>query len=123
MVARAGSWERSYVTADAVVFSIDNARVTGPITSPSDSLPGSTLLVARMALSIFSKPAPCRCTWSKPAGKPPRGCGSALFCRSVRTCWGATRGLACSSNATAPATCGDAIDVPLRIEYPPSSNG
>ena len=55
--------------------------------------------------------------------EPRRSCGTALFCKIARTCCGETRGLACRSNATAPATCGEAIEVPLRMAYPPSSNG
>src|SRR5262249_53656819 len=57
------------------------------------------------------------------AGWPAQGAGGALFCKMSRTCCGGVGGLACRSRATAPAVCGDDIDVPLSVAYPPSSSG
>ena len=45
-----------------------------------------------------------------------------LFTRLSRTCAGVSDGFADSASAAAPATCGDAIEVPLMVlvaEFPP----
>src|SRR5688572_1611391 len=105
-----------YVTVPEPLFVIVSVCVEGPAAlSPSDSLPGSMRDAARIALSICTMPAPCRCTLSrKPSpGFPPQTFGDALFCRIERTDCGLVFGAACSRSATAPATCGEAIDVPL----------
>ena len=49
--------------------------------------------------------------------------GSALFCRIARKSDAASPGRACFSSAAAPATCGEAIDVPLIVAYEPCSSG
>ncbi len=66
---------------------------------------------------MSSIPAPCRCTLSrKPRlGLPPQFAGSALFCRIERTVSAFVFGAAWSSKATPPATCGEAMDVPLTV--------
>ena len=70
-------------------------------------------------------PAPWRCTLSrKPSpGFPHHSAGRAVFCNRCWTSSGVACGRASSSSATAPATCGDDIDVPLKFPYPPCSSG
>ena len=89
--------------------------IGSPSVSPSDSLPGVTLVVAWMAASMSRSPAPWWCVTSRNPrpGFPDQRPGVALFCRMSRTTWLFTSGRASSSSATAPATCGEAIDVPL----------
>jgi len=49
------------------------------------------------------------------AGCPDHGFGSALFWSTVRKSAAAKFGRACISSAAAPATCGEAIEVPLIV--------
>src|SRR4051812_47765444 len=71
---------------------------------------------------MFSMPAPCRCTLSR-NDVVEKVLGSAEFCRMSRTFEACSFGFASSNNATAPATCGDAIEVPLSTAYVPSARG
>ena len=66
-----------------------------------------TLAIAT-APSTFNKPAPC-------CSRLAFGKGCALYCSSALISGGVSPGLACSINATVPATAGAAIDVPLMI--------
>src|ERR1041384_7180828 len=59
------------------------------------------------APSMFTSPAPCSNVL-----KPANGC--AEYIKSALHMFGVKLGLACSSNATAPATMGADIDVPLK---------
>ena len=56
----------------------------------------------------LSRPAPC-CSRLAP------GIGCAVYCRIALTSGGVRPGLACSISATAPATTGAEIEVPLTI--------
>src|SRR5215468_12647065 len=60
---------------------------------------------------------------SEPVGLPKNGFGRAVFCRRACTSAGRVWGWASRNSATAPATWGDDIDVPLRTPYPPCSSG
>ncbi len=125
-VESAFTYERSYVTAFLLRFQISIVLAAGPDSlSPRASLPGETSVWARIESSMSTIPAPCRWTLSrKPRlGFPNHGAGSALFWRMVRTLSGFVFGFACSSSAAAPATCGEAIEVPLIVAYAPSSSG
>ena len=88
-----------------------------PMPSPSESLPGEIVVVDAIASSMSSMPAPCRWTMSRnpSPGCPDHGFGSALFWSTVRKSAAARFGRACISSAAAPATCGDAIEVPLIV--------
>ena len=86
--------------------------------APRDSLPGVTVVVASTEPGTSSMPAPWRCTLSERPrpGLPHQFFGSALFWRIVRTVSGSVPApFACRSSATAPATCGDDIEVPLMF--------
>ena len=52
-----------------------------------------------------------------------RSTGLAVFCNSARTSAEFRDGLAWSSSAAAPATCGAAMDVPDSVAYPRFSRG
>src|SRR5439155_10629924 len=56
-------------------------------------------------------------------GLPHQSPGRALFWSRSSTSFGFKSGCACSSSATAPATCGEDIEVPLRTPKPPCSSG
>src|SRR6185295_17299515 len=56
-------------------------------------------------------------------GLPDHSAGFAVFCRMSRTWFALIFGSDWSNSATAPATCGDDMDVPLRFAYDPSSTG
>ena len=59
-VPTATTCESVYVTVAPLLFLIRSVLVTGPVPSPRDSLPGDTRVVARIAPSMSSMPAPCR---------------------------------------------------------------
>ena len=81
--------------------------------APASNLPASTAPItsvrracARLtAPAMFSNPAPC-CSRLAPAT------GWALYCKMALISGGVSPGLACSSNATAPATTGADTEVP-----------
>ena len=74
---------------------------------------------------MSSSPAPCRTTdSSRPAaGSVDHGTGSALLSSGVATSRARVAGCACRYRAAAPATCGEAIEVPLSTAAPPFSTG
>src|SRR5690606_18967142 len=118
--------EISYVTGAVPPLRTVISRVTGPPSlSPSDSLPGETVVVDRIASSTSSRPAP----WWLVGSRMPRlglsdhTAGSAVFWNASRTCSGSASGWACRYSAAAPATCGEAIDVPEFDPYAPPSSG
>src|SRR5688500_19180402 len=57
----------------------------------------------------------------EPAPMPETRLGVARAMIPVRTVAGVASGLPCRYSAAAPATCGDAIDVPLMVFTPPLS--
>src|SRR5215207_6378088 len=125
-VASAATCDRSSVTAEAPVFRSVSVLTCGPAcVSPSASLPGSTPTVACTEPTMSTMPAPCRCTLSRipNAALPHQFLGSAEFCSNDFIAFDEVPGRACSTSAAAPATCGDAIDVPLLLPKPPSSSG
>ena len=65
-------------------------------------------------MSFASWTAPSMLSWPAPCSKvlkPLSGC--AVYWRTILTMFGVSLGLACKSTATAPATVGVAIEVPL----------
>src|SRR5919204_2177675 len=104
-----------YVTLVAPPFVTVRVCVDGPAwLSPRDSLAGVTDVVASTALSICSMPAPCRCTLVRNGNVAVSVFGAALFWRMPRIACAFAPGCACRYSATAAATWGDAIEVPLR---------
>ena len=65
-------------------------------------------LASTTAPSTLSKPAPC-------CSRLALASGWAEYCKMALTSGGVSPGLACSINATVPATAGAAIEVPLSI--------
>ena len=93
-----------------------------------DDASGVAICQAPIASTASTMPAPWRWTLSrKPRpGLPHQFFGSAVLRRTSATVAGpAARrsGRASSRRAATPATCGDAIDVPLIVAYPSSSRG
>ena len=69
------------------------------------------------------RPGDGRCRGSRGPDFPTTGPDARCSATAPATSRGLVLGRASSSSATAPATCGDAIDVPLRFPYPPCSSG
>ncbi len=122
VVPIASTFERSYVTLELELFVSVSVRVAGPAwLSPSESFPGTIAVVALIASSMSTIPAPCRCTLSRnpSPGFRDQTCGSALFCSTPRNPAAGSDGWASIRRAAAPATWGDDMDVPLIVAYPP----
>ena len=111
------------VVGDRQLADVGPARAAS--LSPSESLPGRTVVVDRIASSMSSIPAPCR--WTAPTGRGPRARVQILWIgavlQDVADLGGRGVRTASSIRATAPATCGDAIDVPPLVPKPPCSSG
>jgi hypothetical protein len=126
-VDTASSFDRVQVTARLEVFRMVRVLRNLPSAdSPAESLPGVTTVSVRIARSTWIRPAPCRWAASRMprSGSSRRLAGDAVFCSRVNTSSGFIRGAACSISATAPATCGAAMDVPEFTTYPlPCSSG
>ena len=92
----------------------------GPVCpSPSEILLGVTETGALIALSTCTRPAPCRAVESATGPRSELN-GTAVF--SIAAATSANVGsrpvlalYACMKSATVPATCGDAIEVPLIV--------
>ena len=96
-----------------------------PWLSPTFRCSGERMVFESSTPRMSSMPAPWRCAKSrKPrVALPDQGFGSAVFCSSLAMTVGLTLPLACRMSATAPATCGEDIEVPDRAAMPPSSSG
>src|SRR5918999_878297 len=124
VVPTAGWCATSYVTADDPPLWMVSVCTCGPVPSPRASLPGLTLAAARIASSIWSVPAPCRCAEVTNAlFGGGRFDGTALFWRISRSRSGFVVPCSSKKSAAAPVTCGAAIDVPLMVATPPASRG
>src|SRR6266542_1365351 len=113
--------ERSYVTGvEPPLLTVSCADP--PLPSPSEIFDGVTHAGVSAAPTICARPAPCRHVGSRPAvGATLTPFGNAVFINSVRTIPGAMfLFFACRSSAARPATCGDAIDVPEMVLWPPN---
>src|SRR5688572_24140727 len=121
-LSAAGRWEKEYVTVSEPRFATVNVNVFAVVPSPTANSLGVTVVVARIASSTSSIPAPCRWTTSRDATTGD-GTGSAVFCSAILIAAGVAPGWASRNSAAAPATCGDAIDVPLLTPYAPCSSG
>ena len=91
--AGASAAESAYVTALRPRLTIVSRWRLAEPSSPSESLPGTIRVVARIASSMSISPAPWRATDSTLPFGP--GAGSALFWRMPRTSWARVRGCAC----------------------------
>src|SRR5690348_14014623 len=108
--------ERSYVSGVEPPFVIVSC-CEPPLPSPSENFDGDTHAGVCTAGTICARPAPCRHVGSRPAvGARLRPLGEAVFISSVRT-WAGEMFMCfdCRTSAASPATCGDAIDVPLML--------
>jgi hypothetical protein len=113
--------DRSYVTATELPFVIVNC-CDPPLPSPSENFAGVTHAGVCTAGTICARPEP----WRHVGSRNPEplamftSAGCDVFISSVCTCAGVMfLFLACSTSAARPATCGDAIDVPLMLLCPP----
>src|SRR5262249_53699408 len=93
-----------------------------PFPSPSENFDGVTHAGVCTAGTICARPLPCRQVGSRPAALGLfRSFGMDVFISSVCTCAGVMfLFFACRISAARPATCGDAIDVPLMLLWPPN---
>ena len=113
--------ERSYVTGEVPPL-VTVSWEAPPVPSPREILDGLTQAGVVTASTICASPAPCRHVGSSPAaGWTFSPLGNAVFMSSVRIIPGPM--LLCFAwriSAARPATCGDAIDVPLIVLCPPN---
>src|SRR5664280_867849 len=121
-VATPSDFAIAYVTGLSDVFVSVSGVVCGPAApSPSETLPGDTVCLVVSAVAIWISPPPWRCTGSSAplVGSCDQAASVPVVCSSSRTfvVLPLRSGFACSSRATAPVTCGEAIDVPDSLAY------